>query len=297
MLRRQIGTLEQSVWEIAGHEDAAADAQNLLTALAAQRQQLGEARATLEAMQTLHEQLRAETSRTQQAMDALCELTGLKQTLLDNAGRAQQAVRVWEVSEELCQRLARHASTAEVAAETGDSLLQLGEDLLSRGGEAWLAKENLQQLIDIRRSLDEQGADVETARENVDGLLSLKDTIIAQTSNLADAIETLELTADLGRQFHETAMSFDRIRHWMVEMVAMEPLFERARHSLEPLTELGNLRRLDFEQLREMARLVGHQHRSQLARKPVTTPSTVSVSDLHVELAPTAAAGDSVSAP
>jgi hypothetical protein len=54
----------------------------------------------------------------------------------------------------------------------------------------------------------------------------------------------------------------------MVEVVAMEPMLKRVQQTLEPLTELGNLRRLDADQLRQVARQFTQSAGHQLARSP-----------------------------
>lgn len=266
LLRRQMNTLEQSVWEVAGQEDTVASTNELLGLLNDQREQMREAKETLVEMRRLHEQLAAEAQRVQTAMVAVSQLGSLKDMLLSNADRAEQAAAVLSVSEDLYHRLATAADTTALAVQAGDDLLTLRRDLVNGCGDIGLARENLADLVHIRAALGAEGEDVALAQDRVTDLISLKDSVVAQTDNLADAIETLELTSELGVRFHEAALSFEQIRHWMVEVVAVQPMLQQTKAAIEPLLELTNLRRMAPQQLRQIARMVTQSyHQDHLA--------------------------------
>ena len=133
---------------------------------------------------------------------------------------------------------------------------------------------------EIQQQLSQQAATIDLAAERLQDLLQLKDTIVSRTSNLVDAIETLELTADLTRQFHQAATSFDEIRRWMTEIVATGPSLQRAREVISPLLDLGNLRRLDANRLRSMARAISQQWDADLAGTAIN-PHPTSPRDLQ----------------
>ena len=99
-------------------------------------------------------------------------------------------------------------------------------------------------------------------------MIALKDSIIAQTANLAEAIETLELAADLDHQVQQAVAAFGKMRHALVEILAFEPGIQRALVILEPLTALGNLRHISGAELRDVARLVRDQHKAMAERPP-----------------------------
>ncbi len=268
MMRRQMSTLEQSIWEIAGHKESVQETNSLLAILNEQRAQTMAAQESFVEIQQVHQQLLAEAERVHTAMIAVSELGSLKDMLLANSDRADQAAEVLSVSEDIYHRLANAASTTELALQVGGDLLTLRDDLIDRNGEMDSARTQLNQLLVIRQSLHQDGKQVDVAKEKVDQLIALKDSIVDNTGDLADAIETLELTTELGRRFHDAAVSFDNIRHWMVEVVAMEPLLERARGTIDPLLELGNLHRMEPAQLRELARSVTRQYEAHIASKP-----------------------------
>ena len=254
MMRRQLGTLEQSVWEVAGQKGTADEANDLLAALNEQREQAIAAKESLAEIRELNQQLLVEAERVHSAMAAVSQLGALKDMLLANSDRADQAAEVLSISEDLYHRLASAADTTEIARQTGTELLALREDLVDQSEEVVVAKQNLDELINMNQELNDKAGDAHKAKEKADELIALQDTIISNTGDLADAIETLELTNELDMQFHEAAISFDSIKHWMVEVVAMEPILKQARQTIEPLLDFGNLRHMGPDQLRELAR-------------------------------------------
>ena len=267
-LRRQVSTLEQSVCQVAGTQDTADDATSLLATLTRQGAILESARQSVQELQELQRQLLAETSQTQDAMTALAELAAIKDTLLANSDRTEAAVDVVATSELICQRLASAAGSTYEALEAGNNLLALREELVARGSDVTTANTALDALVDIRDTLQREKESFDIANQRIADLLNLKDAVVSQTDDLADAIANLEITSELNAQFNRAFRSFDQIKHWMVEVVASESLLERARFALEPITDLGNLRHMKPEQLREIAQSVTKQYQARVASKP-----------------------------
>jgi hypothetical protein len=69
--------------------------------------------------------------------------------------------------------------------------------------------------------------------------------------------------ADVQEQMAKIALSFGRMRHWIVEILAFEPTFNRAMQTLRPLTELGNVRRMSASELRQVIRTMNDRHPGQ----------------------------------
>ncbi len=272
-MRRQMGTLEQSVWEVAGQAKTTRSTNDLLSLLREQKAQAVAAREALGEIKQLHAQLLAESGRVEQAMVAVSQLGAIKDMLLSNADRADQAAAVLAVSEDLQHRLANAADSTELALLASRDLLDLQADLLAGTGQSATAHATLDQLINIRSRLDIESLEVAQAQDQVTELISLKDKVVSQTKDLKGAIETLELTNELGLRFHEAALSFEHIRHWMIEVAALEPMLQRAKATLDPLLEMGNLQRLSPEALRNVARQICQQGPTMLARK-LEAPAT-----------------------
>ena len=221
-----------------------------------------------------------------EAQQALADLTALKDDLAFAGQQADEASTALSAIESLHTRLAEAAKATLDAQRVGGQLLSLQQDLLCQHSQIEPAQEALDGLILLRQVLQAEGQDIETAQQRTHALLALKDAVIDQTRDLAQAIETLELTSDLREQFHEAAMSFGQIRTWMVEVVALQPTFQRAMAVLDPLVQLGNLRRLSDEQLRDVASTITQQNRVDVAEKPATADGTAGESAVDIATGP-----------
>ncbi|MEM7314414.1 MAG: hypothetical protein AAF497_14800 [Planctomycetota bacterium] len=275
MMRRQMSMLEQSVWEVSGHRKDAKEAANLLDHLNKQHDALDNAKRTLEEIRQLNVQLAAESERVQSAMLAVSQLASLKDMLLANADRVDQAGEVLSASEEIYHRLATNVSTVASAEEAAYGLIAIQTNLLNNASSVAHARNVADRVFDISDILAEGSGELDVAEDRVMELVTLKNAVVSQTGDLADAIETLELTADMQRRFHDAALSFDEIRHWLVEVVATEPLLQRTRQSIEPLLEITNLRHLAPQQLRQLASLVSQQNQAKIALKPESKDATL----------------------
>jgi hypothetical protein len=268
LLKRQMSTLEQSVWEVAGQTDTAKNTNRLLSLLVDQKETTRQAATSLENIRELNQQLAAEARRAENALATVQQLVALKNAIVDGADQTREAAEVVSATLSLQEQLADASTTAAQAAHSGARLLAMGTELNAAANDVESAQRTLTQIRELHSSIEERSADVATARLRVDSLLTMKDAIIGQTGNLADAIETLELTNDLTSQFRNATVTFENMRRWMVEVVTMESVLERAQNALEPLTELGNLRHLNVNQLRSIARTISRGYQTQVAQKP-----------------------------
>jgi ABC-type transporter Mla subunit MlaD len=138
----------------------------------------------------------------------------------------------------------------------------LADELMCRG-ETSTAQAALDSLAAMRQRLDDQGTGIDLAGQRLEQLVDLKNRTINQTRDLAQATESLELMADVHEQLGKIAASFGRMRHWIVEILAFEPAFTRAMRTLQPLTELNNLRRMNPTELRQVLRSLDNRSDTQ----------------------------------
>lgn len=322
-MRRQVGALEQSIWEIAGKQDDVARTNSLLAELTAQSAQVTKARLAVNDVQSLRRQLQHEASNLQQALATVAELGAIKESLLSYSDNAQEAAAVVSASESLCNdlqhevgniksamaavadlasikeslltyasetreaadvasvaellcnRLAESAGSTYEALQVSDDLLAIRDDLLDSPHATQEAADNLNQLIGLRQQLKDHASELPAAENALHDLLTLKSMVLAQRPELLTTLETLEIIQDLSREFDQASVSFERIRHWMVEVVASESILERARQSLAPLTEIASLRHLEPNALRQMTRRLAASHTPQIASKPETSASAL----------------------
>lgn len=264
-LRQQVSHLQSDLAELTAHSEAAQQSASLLSSLLRQNESLATARRAVQDLRNLQQQIVVESRQTADALAAVARLAAIKDSLLANADQVAEAANVLAVSELILDRLTNAADHSYEALEVGNNLLALSDELLSRGQQIDSANGVLQALIQMGNTLHSESAHLGVARDRVADLLNLKDAIVSQTDDLADAIVTLELSADLRAQFEQAQRSFAEMRHWLVEVVATEPLLQRARYALEPITDLVNLRRMKPEELREMARAISEQFQTRVA--------------------------------
>jgi DNA repair exonuclease SbcCD ATPase subunit len=226
---------------------------------------------SLDTIRQLCSQIDVEADKAEWASEALAKVREVNDAVLENADEVAEAADALAAMERLHERLSQSWNTTYEARRATDDLIALEQDLIAHGADAEPAQAALDSLVSIRQQLDDQGHGVFTAQQRMEGLLILKDTVVKQTDDIADAIETLELTSDLQNQVHEAVDSFQRLRSWMIEVVALDPMLDRAMATLQPLTDLGNLRRISSEQLRQVARAMTDRNGAKLARNPLST--------------------------
>ena len=266
-LQRQINRMERSVRELADAKDAAGKANNLLSQLKEQGELVEAARLALDDIQGLHRQMDQELTRVQRIRQAVQELSELSAIALRQADQTENAHNAMVSLEDLRGRLLEASQLTSSARERTDALLDLESSLIDDSSATEKAQGQLESLIDLRNRISNEGYDMELAQERLTSLLNLKEDILSYTNGLSGAIETMESTMELQSQFQKVAGSLDRIRGWMTEFLMLEPTIERAMKTLQPLTELGNLSRLNARELRDAAEAILSQRHANLAQK------------------------------
>lgn len=253
--------------------------QSLQDRLIGQYHSIVNANATLAEFARLRTLAEAEGPRTADARRALESLIELESRTLAERERADQAVASLERWEGLNELLIHSADKTAEAREVGEELVAIKETILC-GSDAikpQLARETLEELVKIRERLSGQAAEIAAAQAGLEGLLSLKDRILARTSDLADAVETLELAGDLNRQLQDAMRQFESVRRCLVEIVMLEPTVEHAVAALKPLADLANLRRLSPAELRQAAQVIADDRAARVAAKQSDIPGRANV--------------------
>ena len=288
-LQDRIGSLEWSVHEVAGEKDSVETTNGLLATLVQQREKVVDAteafdelcasvrtlqdgaycaNESLRKMIALQDCLSDQQETVTDAQETLDSLVELKDRTLYQGDGIQSAQRIVTQWDALYARLARSSEMTNDARQATDDLVDLQSELLCRAGDVDAARTALDDLLDIRKTLQTQGDHIQMASSRIDEFVALKDGVLAQSGDIADAIETLEITDDLHAQINESAIITHDMRRDLAELMILAPTFERAMQTLKPLTELGNLRRLDRDDLQELASTIIQQRKSQLSSRP-----------------------------
>jgi hypothetical protein len=271
-VRYQMEAMQAGLEQLVALKPTAEASSDLVAQLSAQRHAFIEAHAAMQRIEALPASIQDASEGLSQTTEALNQLFDLKETVLAMSDRLQQASDVLTRLEVLSERLAAAGGSVTRATEVGKNLVSLSNQLQGREQEMESAKLVLGRVNDIQQKLSHQAKSIDESLDHLQDLFLLKDLVLSRTSQLADAVETLEVTADLVRQFQQTAQSFNRIRQWMLEVAATEPIMEQARQSLAPLLEISNLRRLDPAQLRLLAREMSHRYNAEVAEETESTP-------------------------
>jgi myosin heavy subunit len=220
--------------------------------------------ARLESLARLSGQLGSQRETMEAAKDALDALVELKDRALSQADDLHATEEVITRADKLHQRLAESTASASAASEASESLLTLQADLISHAGGNKPAQTALDGLLDVQEQL-KSTSEIEVARAHVDALLELKNRVLAQADDLPGAIETLEVTDELHQQFKEAAVVIRGMQANVIAILMLKPSFEQAMQVLNTMTGLVNLRRLDGNDLRQVASSALQQRRDRLA--------------------------------
>ena len=106
-----------------------------------------------------------------------------------------------------------------------------------------------------------------SAATNLNGLIAMKDKVIGQTEDISEAIQTLEILADFSEEFETRISSLGQLRQSLMEIVLLETTITRVTRALEPMTQLGNIRRLNDSELRDAARTILEQRQTRISQK------------------------------
>jgi hypothetical protein len=198
----------------------------------------------------------AVSKQTAEASEAMDEMASMRMRLIQSMDYLGDAEPILDDIAALQEQVAQMADKVDAASAVADDVKALADSLASESSQVYTASSTLEGLVSIRRQLDEVGTNVSESHETLDSLIQLKNNVLAESASIPAAIETLEQTNDLHEQFVRATQSFNQIRRWMGDVILMEPTIQRAMTTLEPLTQLGSLRRMTRNELRHAARIV-----------------------------------------
>lgn len=195
----------------------------------------------------------------------------------------------------LAKQVIEKGQQAGAAQEITGQLIALQDDITARGTRVNIARKHTEQLLNLEDLLaNDAGRDIDAATRNLASLLEIEEQLAAQDQQLAAAIESLELMQDLQGEFVERTRELESIRRGLTELIMMESLVARTVRSLQPLVELTDLRRLDGDQLRSIARSMTLGSEQRMATNDAKTPAAphrststeIEVSDSNEALVP-----------
>lgn len=309
-LRTQLVVVENELDELVGESNQAWQTNNLLSALRSHHRQLSQASASLATIRQFRQDVETEAKNTKAASATLDRLASLQGQLIgqdENADIADRALKEMialrnglieerqtlpdaiaalnEIADVL--RLAASESAEAELAESGlKQLTALRTQLTAEADHLPAAQESATKLIALREQLSGNSDDFKTAEQNLTGLLRIQSNLGDQTIAVADAVQTLEILTDFNDEIRRHVNSLQGIRLSLMEIALMETVVGRVARTLDPLIQIGNLRRLGDAEIREAARVIlkGRASKSRLSRyapeaKPLPVTGRVDAKD------------------
>ncbi|REJ87672.1 MAG: hypothetical protein DWQ34_23775, partial [Planctomycetota bacterium] len=241
--------------------------------------------ATLDDVNALQSRLIETGENTTRSANVAEELLALQNRILsageldvsaDNAERLLALQNRLVVDDRL--QLDQAGLNAEELVALQCMILSAGDlDLSEQNAERLIALQN-QLIVDERLQLDQ-------ADTNLEDLIVMQKMIANQTAQIADSIDSLELLTDFQGEMNGQLAGLEDLRRQLTELILLETTVTRAMEALEPLASMQNLRRLDQEEVRDVARLILEQRRERLARAgskyDVPAPPAVEVPEVH----------------
>ena len=154
-----------------------------------------------------------------------------------------------------------HAATAAV-----EGLLAVKDQLVARGGHIADALQNAERLLGLRDRLAENSVKTDAAERSAARMMDVQKKLAGEIPNLAESIKSVETLIDFQHEFQKQIRSLDGMRRSLMDFVLMENTVTRAVRMLQPLLELGNLRHLNEDQLRQIARSISDSQSTRLSK-------------------------------
>jgi hypothetical protein len=230
-------------------------------------EQIDETQAVLSRLAELNRDVAETSGRIDAAFAALDGLQRIQDQVIASSDAAPAAQAQAENLLSLQGTLAG-VETLDAAAANAERLMSLN-DRIGSIENLDAATENADGLLNLHDVLvADQRLQLAQAAANAEELIRLQDAIAGQTEQLADSIDSLELLSDFQGEFNGQLAQVDNLRRQLTELILLETTISRAMETLQPLAELGNLRRLSDAEVREVARDLLERRRERMAAGP-----------------------------
>jgi hypothetical protein len=206
----------------------------------------------------------AELATVRQGLDALVRL---KESVLATTGDADSANTAAEGLIALKNKVLAQSADTSVAQSAAENLITLKDDLASNTNNVDAARIRANKLMLLQDDLSNDQGDLTVAFTNLDSLIDIKGKLAAQTDSVGDAVQNLELLSDFQDEFAQRIASLGGMRQSLMEFVMLETTIGRVAQTLQPLVQLGNVRRLGDKELREAARVILEQRSTRVTHK------------------------------
>lgn len=299
--RTSVETEAQQTSEAVASLDRIAELQKQVVS---QREQSAAVDQVLADIVKLHERLISQKHAQQEAVASVSRMSELHQQVRDAAKDSDIAAVEIQKLGDLRTKVLENSAGVEDAQRGAAELIALKDSVL-KADDVATSQESANQLLALRDSLRPSDDSTEQSQAHAKELLTLRDDLAANVedtqiahrhwasvrkleadmkqagSDIANAIETLELLTDLSAELSSQTKLLAGLRQTLTEVAMLETTVGRAMRVLEPLAQLKNLTRLNEAEVRAAARAILDQRNSKLSRHEDLQPAPLSTKLPH----------------
>jgi hypothetical protein len=208
-------------------------------------------------MAELGKNLPAQAADIAEAEAVLTDLTELKSNVLSQQADLAAAREQLDGLGVLAKGLIAGAEQMIQARTAASELVAMKQMLMLEADGVEHSTHMADQLIALNDKLaDSKQIRIDEAQNNLATMLQTQQKLANQTRNIAESAENLDLLADFQTVLNEQLGKLDGIRRQLTDLVLMESTVARASRALAPLVEIGNMRNLGEQEMREAARVI-----------------------------------------
>ncbi len=173
--------------------------------------------------------------------------------------RAQQLIN-------LKTQIVEKSGDVDLASAALEGILAVKDQLVVRGGQFTDALQTAERLLGMRDRLAENAPKTDAAERSATKMIEVQKKLAGAHPDLADSIKSIETMIDFQHEFEKQVRSLDGMRRNLMDFIMMENTVAQAVRMLQPILELGNLRHLNEEQLRQIARSISESGSTKLSK-------------------------------
>jgi len=204
----------------------------------------------------LQNRIIAASNNYERASEGITNLAELSQRMVAQSEELKVTSQRFDEFVGLANSVRTAAADLESAKTTVAELNTLTDQLVASGEKLTMAQENARVLVAMNDTLSSDSLKLEASQKNLDSLVALGTTLSNQSQHVSEAIQNLEIMDDFRTELAAHVSSLEGVRRTMMDIVMMESTLGRVAQVMEPLTQIGNLRRLSDDEMREAARVI-----------------------------------------
>ncbi len=224
----------------------------------------------------------AASNNYEQASAGIANLADLTQRIVAQSEELKIAAAQFDEFVGLANSIQVAAVNLESAKTVVAEMNTLQDQLAASGEKLPVAQDNARLLLAMNDTLSSDSLKLEASGRNLDSLIAMGTSLSTQSQRVAEAIQNLEIMDDFRTELATHVKSLEGVRRTMMDIAMMESTLSRVAQVVEPLTQIGNLRRLSDDEMQEAARVIldrrvtrFSQADSQLETAAVSSDATV----------------------